>query len=312
MLWLLLGVASAAFLARTLLRSGPIKRLRRRMRTARASATWDRIAIERPRPVHGKVVVSLTSSPDRLVELERSVRTLLNQTCPPDEVHLNIPHVFARTGERYEIPGWMLRADPRVRLHRVEDIGPATKSVPTIERFACDDDVIIVLADDDVLYLQETLEGLLAAIRDDPRAAYGYSGFDFGEAWETRLAHGTAGVQVIEGWACVAARRVCFGEGIASHFSLACSSRACFSHDDVVMSNWLELQGIPRMQVHSDSVNRRRMRRLGAQLDYGYLAGALHRESPGPSRARLAARHLDSLGLWRLRSPSPGQGGIVP
>lgn len=304
------AIATAVAVAlRFLLRVGPVKRLRRRWRTARASATWDRAAIPVPRPIASRVVVSMTSSPGRLQDLERSVRTLLNQTCPPDEIHLNIPYVFRRTGERYVVPAWLERADPRVRLHRVEDIGPATKSVPTIERFRPDEDVVLVISDDDVLYLQETIEGLLAAVRDDPGCSFGYSGFDFGARWESRLPSGRAGVQVIEGWACVAAHRSCFGEGIAGHFAAANRSRACFCHDDVVMSNWLEMQGVPRVQLHTDSVNRRRMRRLGAQLDYGYLAGALHRESSGASRAHEAARHLASMGMWRLRSPDPAAAG---
>jgi len=71
-----------------------------------------------------------------------------------------------------------------------------------------------------------------------------------------------------------------------------------------VMGNWFDLQGVPRVQLSDASVSRRRMRRLGAQLDFGYLPGALHQESSGASRARDAARHLESLGLWRLRSPS--------
>jgi hypothetical protein len=294
---------AACLQLRSLLKLGPVKRMRRRMRTARAQALWVRPAVMVARPVCSKVVVTMTASPDRLAGMDRTVCTLLNQTCPPDEVHLNIPHRFRRTGENYAIPAWCISLDPRVRVFRVDDIGPATKSVPTVERFRADEDVVIVIADDDVLYLQESLEVLLREVAADHRAAYGFSGYDFGTRWDSILTRGRSEVQVIEGWACVAAHRSCFGDGYAVHMARANESRACFCHDDVVMSNWFELNGVRRLQLHDAAVNRRRMRKLGAQLDFGYLPGALHQQSSGASRACDAARHLEALGLWRLRSP---------
>jgi hypothetical protein len=305
-------VIAAVLLLRALLRLGPVKRLRRRLRTARAQALWARPADVVVRPVASKVVVTMTASPDRLAGMDRTVRTLLNQSCPPDEIHLNIPHRFLRTGEAYEIPGWCGSLDPRIRVFRVDDIGPATKSVPTVERLGPDEDVVIVIADDDVLYLQESLEVLLREVASDRRAAYGFSGYDFGTNWESILARGRSGVEVIEGWACIAVHRSCFGVGYAAHMARANESRACFCHDDVVMSSWLESRGVRRVQVHDASVNRRRMRKLGAQLDFGYLPGALHQESPGAARAREAARHLASFGAWHLRSPAPDAVAAAP
>jgi hypothetical protein len=286
------------------LRRGPVKRFRRRLRTARAAREWARPAVPAARPVPSRVIVSMTTSPARLADgLERSVRTLLNQTCPPDEIHLNVPHVFRRTGEPYVLPAWCATIDPRVRVFRVDDVGPATKTVPTIERIPAGEDVVVVVADDDVLYLQESIEHLLRAMAERPGTVVGFSGYDLGPGWESQLAKGTQPVQLIEGWACYAAHRSAFGTGFAEHVARANECRACFCHDDVVVSNWFELQGAPRLQVQTSAVNRRRMRRMGAQLDYGYLPGALHQESSGASRARDAARHLAAMGLWKLRSP---------
>jgi hypothetical protein len=284
--------------------SGPVKRYRRRRRTARAAAAWDRPAVARPRPVRSRVVVSMTASPGRMESLERTVRTLLNQTCPPDEVHINIPHVFRRTGEQYSLPAWCGSIDPRVRVFRVEDVGPATKMLHTVASFGPEEDVVLAIADDDVLYLQVSLEVLLRALHGAPGAVHGFSGYGFGPAWESVLAKGNARVQVIEGWACFVAHRRAFGTGFGEYMARAAENRACFCHDDVVVSNWFELQGVPRMQVEDSAVNRRRMRRLGAQLDFGYLPGSLHQESPGSQRARESAAHLASLGLWRLASPA--------
>ncbi len=259
------------------------------------------------RPCTSRVVVSLTVAPSRLVPLERTVATLLNQTCAPDAIHLNIPWVFKRTGERYDIPRWIDACDPRVEVHRVEDDGPATKTVATVSRIDVDEDVIIVIADDDTLYPQNSLEVLLKAYGRDSGAVHGCSGYRLGAEWQSVLAHGEAPVDVIEGWAGFVAHRRHFGAGFPEYVRLANACRACFLHDDIVVSNWFELLGVPRRQVHDSSFNRRLMRSLGSQQDYGYLPDALHQGSPPADRAREAAMYLHSMGLWRLQSPLAGK-----
>ena len=305
--WLLAlaGIALAAALY-WLSRRGPIKRWRRRLRTRRAERVWSREAVAVPRAVSSRVIVTLTASPGRMVALEQTVRTLLNQTCPPDEIHLNIPEVFRRTGERYEIPGWCSQVDPRVRLFRVEDIGPATKMVTTVERVGPAEDILLVIADDDTLYPQETIQALLEAHRDAPSTVHAVSGYDLGPQWESVLAKEARPVAVVEGWATFVAHRRHFGAGFAEHVHRVSSCRACFAHDDIVVSNWFALQGVDRRQIHHPMVSRRRFRQLGAQQDYGYLPGGLHQESLPSERARQCASHLASLGLWRLPSPPVG------
>jgi hypothetical protein len=100
---------------------GPVKRWRRRLRTRRHQRRWACIAAPVKRPCPGRVVVSLTVAPTRLIPLQRTVATLLNQSCVPDEIHINIPWRFRRTGEDYVLPAWMLSPDARVLIHRVED-----------------------------------------------------------------------------------------------------------------------------------------------------------------------------------------------
>ena len=264
-----------------------------------------------PRPIQSRLVVSLTTSPERIGPLERVVRTLLNQSCPPDEIHLNIPHVFRRTGRSYDIPAWCSRLDPRIRVFRVEDIGPATKSVPTILRFAPEDDVVIVIADDDVLYLQRTLEVHCDAIARDASCFYGLAGYDLLPGDVRRQGRGNVDVEVLEGWASISLHRRLVRPAFEAYLEAAHRSRACFAQDDVTISNWLAMEGIRRRVIHDTRASLRMMRARGAQMDIGYLADSLHRgRDPQTGQPLLRVpevqEHLESLGLWRLGSVRSG------
>ena len=290
---------------------GPCKRLRRRVRTWRSAPLWMMPARPVPRPIASRLVVSLTTSPERIGPLERVVRTLLNQSCAPDEIHLNIPHVFRRTGRSYDIPAWCSRLDPRIRVYRVEDIGPATKSVPTILRFAPEEDVVIVIADDDVLYLQRTLEVHCDAIARDPGCAYGLAGYDLLPGDVRRQGRGNVDVEVLEGWASISLHRRLVSPGFEPYLEAAHRSRACFAQDDVTISNWMALEGITRRVIHDRRASLRMMRARGAQMDIGYLADSLHRgRDPQTGQPLLRVpevqAHLESLGLWRLGSVHAG------
>jgi hypothetical protein len=55
-----------------------------------------------------------------------------------------------------------------IEINRVEDIGPATKLVPTLKQYRDSRDVLLVTADDDRLYARDWLQKLVAAARKNP------------------------------------------------------------------------------------------------------------------------------------------------
>jgi hypothetical protein len=76
-----------------------------------------------------RVIVSLSTVPDRINNLRPTIRSLLKQTRPPDEIVLAIPEFSVREQRPYVVPKYLSRL-PRVRvLHCAEDWGPATKSL---------------------------------------------------------------------------------------------------------------------------------------------------------------------------------------
>ena len=46
-----------------------------------------------------KVIISLTTSPTRILLMEPVINSILNQSYPPDLIRINIPKVFKRTGK---------------------------------------------------------------------------------------------------------------------------------------------------------------------------------------------------------------------
>src|SRR5436309_7569062 len=77
-----------------------------------------------------RVIASLSTVPDRIDNLRPTIRSLLKQTRPPDEIVLAIPEFSVREQRPYVVPEYLLRL-PRVRILRcANDWGPATKFIP--------------------------------------------------------------------------------------------------------------------------------------------------------------------------------------
>jgi hypothetical protein len=106
----------------------------------------------------GKVVITLTTVPERLsYEVENGFKDVISSLCEQNydnyEVHLNLPDIYKVTGESYVLPTWMddhLIKYPHLKIYRVEDVGPPTKVVPTIQRES--PETLLVVVDDDLIY----------------------------------------------------------------------------------------------------------------------------------------------------------------
>ena len=110
----------------------------------------------------------MTTIPERLPLLPRTLESLRRQTLPPDIVYI---HVARETlsGTPYDLEA--LRALPNVRINVVpRDLGPITKVVPVENLVRPWDRVVLV--DDDVVYQPTMIQGLL----DTGLPAVGYAG----------------------------------------------------------------------------------------------------------------------------------------
>lgn len=129
-------------------------------------------------PDDRRVIVSLSTLPDRIAQLEPTLRCLLAQTRPPDEIVLALPDFSQRQQRGYELPEF-LHAIPQLHVLRCgRDWGPATKFIPAIQRelAAGRGDTLIMVVDDDRVYPRDALETYAHFERLLPEAALCFRG----------------------------------------------------------------------------------------------------------------------------------------
>ena len=125
-----------------------------------------------------RVIASLSTVPDRINNLGPTIRSLLKQTRPPDEIVLAIPEFSIREQRPYVVPKYISQW-PGVRvLHCPEDWGPATKFIGAIqdELAAGRENTLIMVVDDDRLYPRDALETYLYYSERLPNAALCFRG----------------------------------------------------------------------------------------------------------------------------------------
>jgi hypothetical protein len=129
-----------------------------------------------------KKIITLTTIPTRLqskygYDIKYCLDSLIEQNHDDYEIHLNVPFIFSRTGEKYIIPDWMenYTSNDKFKLFRTEDYGSITKLIPTIERTK-DDNTIIIVVDDDMVYHPELINEHIKNREKWPNYVVGYDG----------------------------------------------------------------------------------------------------------------------------------------
>jgi hypothetical protein len=120
-----------------------------------------------------KVVLSLTTVPERIKKIKPMLNSLLNQTVRVDRIALNIPEKCKN--KDYDIPNEYNELCNIFNVGR--DYGPGTKYVPTLLREK-DCGTKIILLDDDYIYGKDLIEVLLKESEKNPNKCL-YIGNDF-------------------------------------------------------------------------------------------------------------------------------------
>jgi hypothetical protein len=126
-----------------------------------------------------RLVVTLTTIPERGAALIPTLRSLLDQTWPADRIVIAWPEA-TRSGKPYPAPPPLPEG---VDLLACQDEGPATKLLPTLK---AEPDAVLVVVDDDVIYPVDFLETLLRAHRAERKAALGLRGHGTSRAVDPR------------------------------------------------------------------------------------------------------------------------------
>ncbi len=207
-----------------------------------------------------RVVVSLSTLPDRIENLRPTLQCLLRQTRLPDEIVIAIPEFSLRQQRGYLIPAF-LKELPTVRiLHSDSDWGPATKFIPAIQSELASDrpETLIVIVDDDRLYPRDAIATFLRYHAQLPNAALCFRGavmprsFDWREA---KMLHGhklrsPQPVAVITGCGSYLVQPKFFD---VSLWNYAAAPDAAFYMDDIWISGCLDRSGVKKYVVPCSS-----------------------------------------------------------
>src|SRR5216117_2475924 len=222
------------------------------------------------KPDSRRVIASLTTVPDRINNLGPTIRSLLKQTRPPDEIVLAIPEFSVRERRPYVVPKYISRL-PRVRVLRCrEDWGPATKFIAAIqdELAAGRENTLIMVVDDDRLYPRDALETYLYYGEQLPNAALCFRGaampstldWDDAKMIYAKDLREPRPVAVITGCGSYLVRARFFDRSLWDYSG---APSVAFYIDDIWISAWLSRRGVKRYVVPASAMMRsvRRQRR---------------------------------------------------
>jgi hypothetical protein len=217
-----------------------------------------------------RVIASLSTVPDRIGNLGPTIRSLLKQTRPPDEIVLAIPEFSVRERRPYVVPKYVSRL-PRVRvLHCGDDWGPATKFIAAIqdELAAGRENTLIMVVDDDRVYPRDALETYLHYHTQLPEAALCFRGAAMPSTldWDdAKMIHAKdlrepRPVAVITGCGSYLVRAGFFDQSLWDYSG---APPVAFYIDDIWISACLSRRGVKRYVVPGSAMMRnvRRQRR---------------------------------------------------
>ena len=100
-----------------------------------------------------KVIVSLTTTPNRIQKIKPMIKSILNQTVRIDQIVLNIPH-----GQNFKVPKEL---ENMINVYNCgRDYGSGTKCIPTILR-ENDSDTLIIMLDDKFIYGENFIKNVI-------------------------------------------------------------------------------------------------------------------------------------------------------
>ena len=198
-----------------------------------------------PPPVE-RYVVSFTTSPTRILKCREMLDSILAQTQKADLVVLNVPDIFSRTGEKYEVPE---KIENQIEINYCGlDWGPATKLVPTVEwlnqRGFDADNTWIIYLDDDRIYPPEMIRSFANA--EDKHCIWCARGFDYVNTIRRGKDNKHGVIRTFAaGFGGVCVKLSIFKEDFLGYMDTCVNVPAIRFSDDLVLSNYFYKTGVP-------------------------------------------------------------------
>lgn len=230
-----------------------------------------------------RIIVSMTTSPKRIYSCKHTIDTILNQTVPVDYIHINLPHVFKRDNSRFTSIPEFLTNNPKVVLNMCEDLGPATKIVPTVKSNFTNYSDIIISIDDDTSYPPNLVEHLVYYHSFYPNAVL--TGTSLFSNKTSKYIDTLLECELLEGFSGVLYKKRFLEDIPISLFDKASVPIYHYLSDDLVLSNYLCKK---RIKILCLTANNNAIKNL-KQFDYGFKGDALHKGATGIAGCQITA-----------------------
>jgi hypothetical protein len=228
--------------------------------------------LSKVKPRH-RIVISMTTSPRRINKIHKVIENLERQTIKPDLYFINLPRVFKRDGSTFtKIPAFLI--NDKIKLNFCEDLGPATKIVPTCKSPHIKESDIIFSVDDDIYYPSNLIEMYLKYHMLYPNCVitgtsiFPLKGNKFDILEECEL---------LEGFSCVLYKKRFLEDIPLEMFDKSTTPIYHYLSDDLVLSNYLVMKGIRILCFTEKNPTIKRI----TPFDYGLSEDALHKGASG-------------------------------
>lgn len=187
-----------------------------------------------------KIFCTLTTIPERIEKLEKTLKSIGGQTLVPTYIILNIPKK-TRKGGLYDMKKIYELAEKYVVFVNIieMDLGPITKIIPTLEFVNSGDKIFII--DDDTVYDKNTLKKLY----DSKLPAVGFYGRKNLE-WHENTTNTPMQMDFLESYG-----GVLYDADILSGLKPV---ESCDSQDDIVIGKHLKNRGINAFIINSKEI----------------------------------------------------------
>uniref|UniRef100_A0A6C0B8K3 Glycosyl transferase 64 domain-containing protein n=1 Tax=viral metagenome TaxID=1070528 RepID=A0A6C0B8K3_9ZZZZ len=219
------------------------------------------------------IVISLTTSPKRISKIKPTLDRIMEQTILPSAIVLNLPHVFKRTGDKFDKLPDFITSNKLIQINKCEDIGPATKILPT-RRLFDDPETIIISIDDDILYHKGMIETFLKYSKIFPDSVISSSSWYIvtgppKHVKEEDIPPNTYFSEFLEGYSGVLYKKKFLDTIDISDEYILQLPKYCFQSDDFFLSNYLNKNKIPIFIINKGEIVERPM-------EHGEGSDALH------------------------------------
>jgi hypothetical protein len=237
-----------------------------------------------------RLVVSLTTIPSRILKIQNTIDSILNQSIKPDRIYLAIPENCRRQKKQpYIIPPKILENSAVEILRETWDSGPSMKLLPALKKEQ-EPDTLIVTVDDDHFYQNQFLEVLIKYTEKHPDSALGFNGWNIDpllneNRYEFIDKNFTIPVKsdVLEGYRGVLYKKKFFSENV---FDYKGFPKIAHKVDDVWISAHLARNGVERLVLP------------GVYCVEEELPKGLHKRWSFKSVNRRMAREFRKRGFW--------------